>query len=233
MNPVAGVSGETEVFSGAGRADLGLVEQIAPRVVRVGVAPEFLVTAEHVDRAVGSGILGGDEAVQRVIGESLVASGVFVIGDAKDVTVVRARCTVAHVEVISDREHSLAGRVGRHVYRLKAFVVSERVVNPGKACAVAADKAGQSAVRAISGAGDVNDVVAAVLGGKRQVPRRRAHRLQRFRWGNAAFSASHQNIAPPVPVFIKKTLAHDFRYGFSCFLADERSFVSQKLFQMK
>jgi hypothetical protein len=52
VNPVVGVSGETEVFSGAGRTNLGFVEQIAPRVVGVGFAPELFVTAQNGDAAV-------------------------------------------------------------------------------------------------------------------------------------------------------------------------------------
>ena len=59
MNPVVGVSGEAEVFSSAGRADLGLVDQVPPRIVGVSITPELLVAAEDVHRAVGSRILGG------------------------------------------------------------------------------------------------------------------------------------------------------------------------------
>jgi len=59
--------------------------------------------------------LGGDQAVQRVIGERLVAAVgcVFVIEDAIDVAVVSAAAcrAVSSMEVIADREDSLAGRI--------------------------------------------------------------------------------------------------------------------------
>ena len=43
MNPVMRVSGEAQVFAGAGGSDLCLVEQIAPRVAGVSVAQNFLL----------------------------------------------------------------------------------------------------------------------------------------------------------------------------------------------
>ena len=51
-----------------------------------------------------------DQPVQRVIGEGLVARGVFVIGDAPDVSVIAAGCAASHMEVVTNREHGLAGR---------------------------------------------------------------------------------------------------------------------------
>jgi hypothetical protein len=67
-----------------------------------------------------------------------------------------------HVEVISDREDSLAGRGNRHGEWLKALVVTKRVGDSGKGSAVAADEAGERAVRAVGCAGDVIDAVAAI-----------------------------------------------------------------------
>ena len=72
------------------------------------------------------------------------------------------------MEVVANGEHGLAGRIGRHVYRLEALVVSECVGDSSKACTVAADKAGKRAVRAVACAGDVVDAVSAVDSGERQ-----------------------------------------------------------------
>src|SRR5260370_40575167 len=96
--------------------------------------------------AIRSGVLRGRQPVQRVITEALVATGVFVIGDAPDVAVI-AR---AQVEVIADGEQRLAGRRRRHVYGLQALVVTEGVGDPGKAAVLAADEAGNLAVRSVS-----------------------------------------------------------------------------------
>jgi len=94
MDPVVNVGGEAQIFSGAGRRRWSLEQcfgdQIAPRVVGVGIAPELFVAAQNIHRAVRSGILGGDDPVQRIISKSLVAGVVFVIGDAKDVAVICA-----------------------------------------------------------------------------------------------------------------------------------------------
>ena len=72
------------------------------------------------------------------------------------------------MEVVSDGEDSLAGRVGRHGHGLKALVVTERIGDPGKGSGVAADEAGKRAVRAVSCAGDVVDAAAAVDRGESQ-----------------------------------------------------------------
>lgn len=111
MNPVVRISGEAEVFSSAGRSDLGFIEQVAPSVVSVGVAPELLVPAQHGHRAIGSCILGGGKPIQRVIAESLIPGDVFVVGDAEDIPVVRARGAVAEVKVVGN-EKSLAQDAG-------------------------------------------------------------------------------------------------------------------------
>jgi len=65
--------------------------------------------------AICSVILRRDQPIQRVIGERLVTAVgcVFVIGDAVDVAIVRAgsRGPIPGMEVIADREDSLAGRI--------------------------------------------------------------------------------------------------------------------------
>jgi hypothetical protein len=93
------ICGEAEVFSGAGGRRWGLEQcfsdQIAPRVISIGIAPELFQATQNGNAAVGPRIPGRRETVQRVIRESLIASAVFVIGNAEDIAVVRARCSVA------------------------------------------------------------------------------------------------------------------------------------------
>ena len=106
MNPVVRVGGDAQVFSGAGRGGRslkqGLANQIPPRVIGVIVAPEFLQAAQHSGGTVRPRISSRSQPIQRVIGESLIAGVVFVISDAIDIPVVRARGAVAEVEVIAD-----------------------------------------------------------------------------------------------------------------------------------
>ncbi|HEX7288580.1 MAG TPA: hypothetical protein VF532_20515 [Candidatus Angelobacter sp.] len=99
------------------------VQQIAPGVVNVVVSPELFLAAQHEHIAISPGVLGRNETVQRVIGESLAAVGVFVIGNAVDVPVV----AVAQVEVMADGKDGLAGRRGRHVDGLETVVVAEGI----------------------------------------------------------------------------------------------------------
>src|SRR5579864_5254628 len=82
-------------------------------VVSVGLRRRSSIEShvEHIDRTIGSGILGRDETVQRVIRERLTAGGVFVVRDGEDVAVICARSAVAYVEVIANGEHRLARRV--------------------------------------------------------------------------------------------------------------------------
>ncbi len=66
-------------------------EQIAPGVIAVAVAPVLGLVLQNFSRAIRSRILRRGQAVQRIVGESLVAArGVFVIGDAKNISVVTA-----------------------------------------------------------------------------------------------------------------------------------------------
>ena len=48
---------------------------------------------------------------------------IAIIVDVPDISVIAARCAVAHVEVIADGEDGLAGSVGRHIDRLQALVI--------------------------------------------------------------------------------------------------------------
>ena len=82
-------------------------------------------------------------------------------------SVPRSGCSIPGMEVIADGIHRLAGRGGRHVQRLQALVVAEGVGDSGKRPAVAADKPGKRAVRAVRCAGDVVDAAAAVDGRER------------------------------------------------------------------
>lgn len=88
------VGGETQVLCSV----LGdcFSQQVAPGVIGVAVAPVFGLVLQDFCVAIGPGVLGGSHAVQPVIGEGLVAVGVFVISDAEDVPVV----AVAFVKVI-------------------------------------------------------------------------------------------------------------------------------------
>jgi len=65
--------------------------------------------------AICASILRRDEPIQRIIGERLVTavSCVFVIDDTVDIAIVRAgsRGPIPGMEVIADREDSLAGRI--------------------------------------------------------------------------------------------------------------------------
>ena len=66
---------------------------------------------------IGSGILRGNDTVQRVVGKRLIATVgcVFVIDNAEDIAVVGAAASrsVSGMEVIANGVNSLAGRGGR------------------------------------------------------------------------------------------------------------------------
>ena len=73
------VGGDAQVFSGACGRRWGLEEcfgdQIAPRIVGVGITPELLHAAQHSGGTVCSRILSRSQPVQRVIGKSFVSVG--------------------------------------------------------------------------------------------------------------------------------------------------------------
>jgi hypothetical protein len=54
------------------------VQEIAPGVVRVAVAPELRLSLHH-DCAVAAGVPGRGEAVQRIVSEALVARGALLL----------------------------------------------------------------------------------------------------------------------------------------------------------
>jgi hypothetical protein len=98
------------------------------------------------------------EPVQRVICEALAARAVFVVGDAPDIAVVRARSAVAQMEVVADVIHVAMMRgigvsaverqracAGGHAAGLQAFVVAEEV-GDGRCATAAAYKGRQRAV---------------------------------------------------------------------------------------
>ena len=95
---------------------------------------------------------------------------------------------VAEMEIIPKIQQISVGRItteswqratrcGDHAAGLKARSVEEFICDSGKACAVAANKTGESAFRPVDCAGDVVDVVAGVFGGKRPA---RSSRLIRY-----------------------------------------------------
>src|SRR5579864_4713899 len=87
-----GIGGNAQIFSRAGGRRWGLEqcfgEQIAPRVIRVLIAPELLEAAKNGNAAVGPCIPGRSETVQRIIGERLVPRVVFVVRNPKNVPVI-------------------------------------------------------------------------------------------------------------------------------------------------
>ncbi len=94
---VIAVAGELVVYQCRGTEVLcaafsnGFVGEIAPGVIAVAVAPVFgLVQIRVLAVQSRAGVLGGGEAVQRIVGKRLVAGVVFVIGDAPDIAVVGA-----------------------------------------------------------------------------------------------------------------------------------------------
>jgi hypothetical protein len=114
VQPVVRVGGDAQIF----RAALGdgLLQQVAPGVVAVRVAPVFGLVLENFRGAICSCILRRNETVQRVISKRLVAAVgcVFVIDDSEDIAIVRsaAGCSVSGMEVIADGVNGLAGRCG-------------------------------------------------------------------------------------------------------------------------
>lgn len=110
MNPVMGVSGDTQIFCAA----LGdnFIEQIAPGIVGVAVTPVFRLVLEHHGCANSARVLCRGQAVQQIIGEGLVAASscVFVIRDPKDVSVI----TRAKMEVITKCGEGLGTRLDRY-----------------------------------------------------------------------------------------------------------------------
>ena|SRR5438270_11803271 len=72
---IVGIGGLVHVL--ARRAARSLVGEIAPRVKGVSVGPMAIVA-------------GGEQPIQRVVGESLGAGGIFHIGDGENVSVIAA-----------------------------------------------------------------------------------------------------------------------------------------------
>jgi len=97
---------------GAGVWSNALVVRLPQASLGVEIAPELLQATQNGDAAVGPRIPSRTEAIQQVIREGLVARLIFVIGNAVDVAIVRARCAVAHVEIVANGEYSLAGSAG-------------------------------------------------------------------------------------------------------------------------
>jgi len=100
-----------------------LLQQVAPRVIAVRVAPVFRLILKHHGCAIGPGILGRGEPVQRILSERLIAAVgcVFVIDNSKNIAVIGAAVggSVSVMEVIADGKDGLARRGGRHGQRLK------------------------------------------------------------------------------------------------------------------
>src|SRR5262249_40983465 len=112
-----------------------------------------------------SSVLRRGQTVERVVGKGLVARVVAVVEDGVHIAVV----AVAQVEVITDGEHGLARRGGRHEHRLQALVVAGGV----RYCA-AAGEVGQGEVGTVAGDGDEVNTVEGILCVGRQTNRVRS-----------------------------------------------------------
>lgn len=82
----------------------GFASSPQDRLNTVAAAPVLGPAIQDIFGAIGSGVLRGGEAVERVIGEALTSRGVAVIGDAPDVPIIR----VPGMEIIADREYRLS-----------------------------------------------------------------------------------------------------------------------------
>jgi hypothetical protein len=100
-------SGDYQIFRAAFCS--ALLQQVAPGVISVRVAPVFALAADHRGRTVCSRVLRRDQPIECIVGEGLIAVLVFVIRDAENVPIGRPRSAVPDVEVTADGEHNLAG----------------------------------------------------------------------------------------------------------------------------
>src|SRR5205807_10264235 len=95
LQPVVHACSQAQVFCRAFGG--GLAQQIAAGIIAVAVAPVFGVAVGKDLGAIGPGVLGGDQPVERVVGERLVSGLVAVMRDSIDIAVI----AVAQVEVIA------------------------------------------------------------------------------------------------------------------------------------
>jgi hypothetical protein len=98
------VGGNVQVFRAA--FGDGLLQQIAPRVIAICVAPVFCLILENLGCAISSSILRRGQAVQRIVSKCLVAVLVFVIDDSENIAIVGAirsssgRCTRRQTSIL-------------------------------------------------------------------------------------------------------------------------------------
>jgi len=148
-SPVAGVEviADPEDDLARGRSRDG--ERMETLVAAVAVAPVLGLAVYGGGGAVRSRVLCGEQAVQRIVGERLVAIAVAIVVNAVDVAVVRAaaRGAVAGMKVIADRKDGLAGRRSRHGERLETLVVAEAAGDGRRPAAAAQEARGTDQVR--------------------------------------------------------------------------------------
>ena len=114
-----------EVFRTAFRD--GLVDEIAPGIVPVTVAPVFGFAVYGAGRAVGPGVLGRGQAVELVIRERLCPVRVFVVGDRHYVAVVLRAVIIRLVQV----ETANLSVVGIKAGNLQSLVQVRAQINVG------------------------------------------------------------------------------------------------------
>src|SRR5205807_2044807 len=137
----------------------GLAQQIAPGIIAVAVAPVFGVAVGKDLGAIRPGVLGGDQAVERVVGERLVSGLVAVMRDSIDIAVV----AIAQVEIIAAIQQIAptgvtvcgyrAAAAGHHAAGLQADIVHRGVRDPAKSAALSADESGERVMGAVGCSG--------------------------------------------------------------------------------
>lgn len=130
MDPVVGVSGDAQAFRTA--FGHGFLQQVAPSVIPVAVAPVLALAADHRGGTVCSRVLRRDQAVELVVGEGLIAVLVLVIRDTLRASVLADRAIVhfhhnRHITRVPAQPHPLrdrraSGRPGARMPGIEAAV---------------------------------------------------------------------------------------------------------------